>query len=181
MIDGISKLDTKKRDKIAERYGWRCWICGGIENLEVHHKVPWKYCKDNSDDNLILLCRTCHRILHRHNNAPGSGDLALLEARGINGPHSLFEECQTQQSISIEKARGQPPIIGEIRYGRDIGKQHGTKYIWQACCFCLRTRWVRLLTYPYDRPEHERCSKCGWHSPDNHNMATQRRLKARQN
>lgn len=39
---------------------------------EVHHIVPFKLTKDNSDENLIPVCRSCHEALERMINAKDS-------------------------------------------------------------------------------------------------------------
>lgn len=53
----------KKRLKIFERDGFTCCRCGDSnEELQVHHlkytSNPW----DESDINLITLCKTCHEF-----------------------------------------------------------------------------------------------------------------------
>ena len=62
-----------KRQKILERDGFKCVLCGESNNLHVHHKryrrdpvtgekvLPWEY----SDDDLITLCDHHHRMIHR--------------------------------------------------------------------------------------------------------------------
>lgn len=50
-------------DIVRERDNWTCQECGLKENgrlLDVHHNVPYKISHDNSLDNLITLCRSCH-------------------------------------------------------------------------------------------------------------------------
>ncbi len=38
------------------------------------------------------------------------------------------------------------PILGEIRYGKQIGKNSKScqKYIWTTCCLCGKERWVAI-------------------------------------
>ena len=38
-----------------------CGVCSSQEFLEVHHIVPFRVSQDNSQSNLIPLCRKCHR------------------------------------------------------------------------------------------------------------------------
>jgi hypothetical protein len=70
-IDGRSKILTPARygddwDKIRYlvylRDKFICQDCGafGIK-LHVHHKIPFLISKDNSLNNLITLCVSCHR------------------------------------------------------------------------------------------------------------------------
>lgn len=67
---------NKERLKIIKRLGSVCFICGSSENLEIHHIVPIKNKRPNgrfdklfewkrNPENLMLLCRACHRHLHR--------------------------------------------------------------------------------------------------------------------
>jgi len=53
-----------------------CEICGSVKNLEIHHIQPlngqyrtWN--KLNQPNNLQVLCRECHRKLHRRQNTEG--------------------------------------------------------------------------------------------------------------
>lgn len=50
---------------IKDRDGHKCVECGAKDELEVHHIVPWKRSRDNSDENLITLCHECHMKAHR--------------------------------------------------------------------------------------------------------------------
>lgn len=75
-IDGRSKTLSPMRygdDWERLRYlvylrdHFTCQTCG-IKNikLDIHHKVPYLYSGDNSLDNLISLCRSCH-MREEHN------------------------------------------------------------------------------------------------------------------
>jgi len=41
---------------------YKCQICGSSEQLEVHHKDRNRL--NNSIDNLMLVCKSCHRKIH---------------------------------------------------------------------------------------------------------------------
>lgn len=63
----ITQSDRWKnlRDKMVERDNGRCQECGFDENLHVHHIEPLSEGGDPyNPDNLITLCRTCHRGKH---------------------------------------------------------------------------------------------------------------------
>jgi 5-methylcytosine-specific restriction endonuclease McrA len=52
------------RFKVLERDGWRCQICGRRTLLDVHH-IDFRACGgDDSDTNLMTLCRVCHQRKH---------------------------------------------------------------------------------------------------------------------
>ena len=53
------------RQQVLRRDGWRCQSCGTMSNLEIHHKQFRSHSGDDSEDNLITLCTTCHDMFHR--------------------------------------------------------------------------------------------------------------------
>ena len=38
-----------------------CACCGKTQHLQVHHIIPFRLTRDNSQTNLIPLCRACHK------------------------------------------------------------------------------------------------------------------------
>lgn len=56
-------LNKKYRRKLIKERGLVCEECGSIENIDMHH-IDYDN-KNNSDNNLILLCRICHRNKHK--------------------------------------------------------------------------------------------------------------------
>jgi hypothetical protein len=52
------------RRRILRRDNGLCVLCGN-QGKEIHHKIPFSISGDDSDDNLIALCKGCH--LHIHN------------------------------------------------------------------------------------------------------------------
>jgi 5-methylcytosine-specific restriction endonuclease McrA len=52
------------RQRVLGRDGWRCQSCGAMSKLEVHHKRFRCHSGDDSEENLITLCKDCHLILH---------------------------------------------------------------------------------------------------------------------
>jgi 5-methylcytosine-specific restriction endonuclease McrA len=62
------RLDTvsyeRLRQQVLRRDGWRCQACGTMSNLEVHHKEFRSHSGEDSELNLITLCKQCHDELH---------------------------------------------------------------------------------------------------------------------
>jgi 5-methylcytosine-specific restriction endonuclease McrA len=52
------------RQEVLRRDTWRCQSCGAMSNLEVHHQLFRSHSGDDSEQNLITLCRHCHRSAH---------------------------------------------------------------------------------------------------------------------
>jgi len=50
--------------EILARDNWRCQMCGSLKNLDVHHLRRRSSFGDDSETNLITLCRQCHQALH---------------------------------------------------------------------------------------------------------------------
>ena len=61
----------------------------------------------------------------------------------------------------------QEPRIGEIRKGRDIGRNSGSNsnrsYIWRACIGCGETRWVEYIAHK-KQPARKMCAVCNCRS-----------------
>jgi 5-methylcytosine-specific restriction endonuclease McrA len=50
--------------EVLERDGWRCQSCGRMEDLQVHH-LQWRsQLGDDTLENLIVLCASCHQDVH---------------------------------------------------------------------------------------------------------------------
>ena len=52
------------RQQVLRRYSWRCQSCGTMLNLEVHHKMFRSHSGQDSEENLITLCTSCHAGIH---------------------------------------------------------------------------------------------------------------------
>ena len=57
----INKYKWKEKAKfIRKKYNHMCYVCGKSPSYDVHHIVPWRETKDDSENNLVLLCKSCH-------------------------------------------------------------------------------------------------------------------------
>jgi hypothetical protein len=69
---GITKSEWKKLQlKIKERDNFTCQSChekGTTKTLNVHHVVPYRYSKNNSEQNLTTLCIPCHTSIEYYTN-----------------------------------------------------------------------------------------------------------------
>jgi 5-methylcytosine-specific restriction endonuclease McrA len=57
-------LYERLRQQVLRRDAWRCQSCGTMSNLEIHHKEFRSHSGDDSQENLITLCTTCHASAH---------------------------------------------------------------------------------------------------------------------
>jgi hypothetical protein len=59
---GIEHSEWKKlAQEIRKRDNFTCQFCGKKGATEVHHIIPKRIKINNSPDNLITLCKSCHR------------------------------------------------------------------------------------------------------------------------
>lgn len=52
------------REEKFKKAGYKCEICGAVKNLDVHH-VTYKRLGREKMSDLAVLCRKCHKTLHR--------------------------------------------------------------------------------------------------------------------
>ena len=58
-------LYEQLRKQVLRGDGWQCQSCGTMLNLEIHHRQFRSHSGDDSQENLITLCSTCHAVIHR--------------------------------------------------------------------------------------------------------------------
>ena len=51
--------------RVLKRDGWRCQVCGSMQNLQVHHLKFRSQAGGDEEQNLITLCTECHEQVHR--------------------------------------------------------------------------------------------------------------------
>ena len=50
--------------EILRRDEFTCQLCGSYQHLQIHHLCPRSKGGDNSEANLLTLCRDCHADVH---------------------------------------------------------------------------------------------------------------------
>lgn len=56
--------DSKRKERLLYD-NYTCQSCGSDKLLHVHHWIPYRFCYDNSLENLVTLCRNCHTDMHK--------------------------------------------------------------------------------------------------------------------
>lgn len=70
------------RQRVIERDGAECVICGSRNNLRVHH-TSYEKGVDEEGDNLVTLCEECHKKVHEivdRTFSPRTGEGDVLNA-----------------------------------------------------------------------------------------------------
>ena len=73
-----SRLTTGEKRAIERKRGFKCEACGrSTLNVkpDVHHIKLVAEGGSSKDDNLIVLCSTCHRIAHTYKGKPSKNEL----------------------------------------------------------------------------------------------------------
>lgn len=65
-----------QRTSCLQRDNYICQSCDTKENLEVHHWEPYRFSFNNSLENLVTLCRDCHKEIHKQYKEEGFIDEA---------------------------------------------------------------------------------------------------------
>ncbi|HEX7973878.1 MAG TPA: Zn-binding domain-containing protein, partial [Anaerolineales bacterium] len=128
------------RDRARERDGYRCQVCGGLEQgraHDVHHKIPFRTFASaeqaNQLSNLVTLCPSCHRKVET-NVRVRSGLAGLAFVLGHLAP--LFLMCDTRD-LGVHSdpqsplAEGRPAVVlydqapGGIGFSQRLFELHG--------------------------------------------------------
>lgn len=57
----LRKWPKKQKNRIMNRDGRKCRICGCTDDLTIDHVVPVSKGGSNRDNNLMILCLTCNQ------------------------------------------------------------------------------------------------------------------------
>lgn len=111
--------------KVLNRDNYTCQCCKTRKgNLHVHHIVYRSNGGSDEEDNLIVLCKSCHDILHK-------GKLKDFEAKLKGKRKGQLKHATQMNSIRIQLLKHYPDAIetfGYItktnRYALNVGKDH---------------------------------------------------------
>ncbi len=89
MSNRPASFSQKDRARLFALRGGRCYLCSGKidstrEAFDIEHEIPWEISRDNSDDNLQLAHRKCHKA----KTAVDAGDIAKVKR--IEAKHKGF-------------------------------------------------------------------------------------------
>ena len=60
---GLEHVKIQKQGKARDYYV--CQICGSKDHVEGHHIIDYQYGGAANTENIIALCRDCHKKTHR--------------------------------------------------------------------------------------------------------------------
>jgi len=132
-----TKIKVRDRDKV-------CTNCGKTPQqngraLDVHHLEPFRFSGDNSLDNLVALCRSCHMRADDHGRR-GSGK--FLRRAGVEQKATKREFRRLEQKVRKVEALQQRRRLQERAFeldaagrslrqiARELGVSHQTVSNW---------------------------------------------------
>jgi len=98
-------------ERVWEKFNHRCFICGRDEShgtrqgehMDLHHING-----DDSDDrrdNLVLLCTSCHKMVHRRDDPPYQAFHRALP-KSMRNQNGDVAECDPKPlSLNLEQSR----------------------------------------------------------------------------
>jgi hypothetical protein len=93
---GLTKSEWKKlAQEIRKRDNFTCQLCGKKGATSVHHIIPRRVRIDNSPENLITLCISCHsKVEHLTDKylAEGKDPREIFMKNGVNNGSSIKEK-----------------------------------------------------------------------------------------
>ncbi|CDQ22631.1 HNH endonuclease [Halobacillus karajensis] len=95
----IRNKSDAKRSKIVERDGNKCVICGLEAQLEVHHKLAIHNGGGAEEENLVTLCKPCHK------HAPETGIDDFEEYRKSPGL-SIWHRINARSDLNTQMKLG---------------------------------------------------------------------------
>ena len=99
----------------------KCELCGSRRNLEAHHIIPIVYGGDDSLENLLCVCASCHVKLTPRSLLTKKGiEIARANGKHIGGHEgrkmnvkkaSPAKECSKKNSRDFEGSLSDPEVI----------------------------------------------------------------------
>jgi len=78
-----SEIWLARRSRALQASGGVCFCCEDTDQLDVHHSTYQRLCEERPED-LVVLCRYCHRAAHQLPGDPATAHLRLRDR--MRGP-----------------------------------------------------------------------------------------------
>jgi len=65
------RLKLRQYHRYLKFLGDKCIVCGKAEQLEAHHIKPQVLGGEDSDVNIVTLCKECHKVITIYNRRLG--------------------------------------------------------------------------------------------------------------
>lgn len=83
------------KEQVKERDQYCCYVCEGIESLDVHHIVKQRHGGVHEAHNLVTLCRRCHRHIET-----GNKEYALKKCLQNAKKHAGIVDVKLEEKLS---------------------------------------------------------------------------------
>ncbi len=109
-----SRVVPKWLERLVRERDGSCVCCGSdqVVGSEIHHVVPWALGGRTDLDNLVLVCRRCHRMLHDRGASLDFGSRDVVrDGRVINRPAKLRPEVRDRMVGPPPKIYSRPEVL----------------------------------------------------------------------
>lgn len=103
-----------------------CIFCRTTDSLERHHIIQKRFGGPNTDDNLVDMCSTCHRLFHWVTDQL----LNFLLISGKIKHHQIIEQGEEDSSPPLQTERS---LLLEKLCGKEIFSRLRARYIRSGC------------------------------------------------
>jgi len=101
-----------------------------------------------------MRCTKCNGLIYDGQDIWGTYSFCRQCGSEINKPEVLSTKSVRLPTLEYESKYREGTFLGEIVWGRAIGKSVRTRYIWQICPACKKERWSDI------RSIGKECGKC---------------------
>lgn len=105
------------KQEVFERDEHKCYICHDDKHLEVHHKLPQRLGGKHEVDNLITLCRRCHRHIETGNREHAIRK-CLRNARLTYGMESIVMKEKYSHNSQLQNIQQELEHISKLLTGQ---------------------------------------------------------------
>ncbi len=126
-----------KRQEAFKAYGRHCMVCNSLNDLHVHHRTYDRF-TDEAMSDLLVLCMTCHSLLHKQARIKSKKfkqlnyDIASGLVRSLGNTLVVSTRPTRQKKQKKQRAKnvsGFQASIEAIKYAQQQKKTHQKKII----------------------------------------------------
>lgn len=89
----------EKRQRVLQRDGFKCFACGSDVDLNVHHLTYERIYQERIED-LVTLCRSCHRAYHVVSKLSESNHRELVRRERLLNAKRIFEKYRNYDLVA---------------------------------------------------------------------------------
>lgn len=116
-VGGTTNSKTLLNRKVAQLGSVYCQMCLRTKKsapdffVTNHHLIPLAHGGTDALDNIMLLCRDCHDIIHSIRKLVGTNNSRVGHKAQV---HERMVGCRTREQVEAPERKKEPPSAGRI-------------------------------------------------------------------